>query len=289
VTKYPKITIVTPNLNGVKYLEETIRSVVNQNYPNTEYILIDGGSTDGSVEIIRKYEAHITYWESNPDKGLYHALQKGFEKSTGEIMGWINSDDMLSVNSLFSIAEIFSCSTKINWIQGYPTVIDDQNRMVYQRPPVFSKLGFYLKDYKDGRFIQQESTFWTRSLWNQAGGFVSQEYKFAGDFELWIRFFNYSCLFVTSAILGSFRMRNDGQLSVLNYRNYLAECDQIIDMYLKNLSQQELKDIKRIRQKTVPLLRLYPGFNNHLMKLINPPGQVNFNFSTYCFTLNDCK
>ena len=99
---YPKISIVTPNYNGVKYLEQTIVSVLNQNYPNLEYIIIDGGSTDGSVEIIKKYESKLSYWVSEPDMGLYHAIQKGFEKSTGEIMAWINSDDMY-VKGSFSI------------------------------------------------------------------------------------------------------------------------------------------------------------------------------------------
>ena len=283
---YPRISIVTPNLNGARYLEYTISSVINQKYPNLEYIVIDGGSTDGSIEIIEKYKNFLAYWETKPDNGLYHALQKGFDKSNGEIMGWINSDDILTANSLFSIAEIFSCSSKISWIQGYPTVIDDQNRIIYQRPPVFSKLCFYLKDYRDGRFIQQESTFWTRTLWNQAGSYISQEYKFAGDFELWIRFFNYSCLFVTSAILGSFRMRNDGQLSVLNYRNYLAECDRIIDMNKKYLSEKEKRAIKHIQK-----LRKLQNFLSPLCKLLcctpskltTTHSQINFNFNTYKF------
>jgi glycosyltransferase involved in cell wall biosynthesis len=285
---YPKISIVTPNLNGIKYLEHTILSVVSQNYPNLEYIVMDGGSTDGSVELIRKYENQIAFWESKPDQGLYDALQQGFARSTGEIMGWINSDDILCFNSLFSVAEIFSNNAEINWIQGYPTVIDDQNRMVYQRPPVFSKLCHYLKDYKDGRFIQQESTFWTRSLWNQAGGFISQEYKFAGDFELWIRFFNHSQIFITSAVLGSFRMRKEGQLSVLNYQNYLSECDQIIDKNEKCLSENEKRAIKHIQKLRKiqnflsPLTKLL-CVNCITSKLLTAHKQINFNFDTYRF------
>ena len=84
--KYPKISIVTPVFNQVQYLEQTILSIITQDYPNLEYIIIDGGSTDGTVDLIRKYEAHLTYWVSEPDNGMYHAIQKGFEHSTGEIM-----------------------------------------------------------------------------------------------------------------------------------------------------------------------------------------------------------
>ena len=226
---YPKISIVTPNLNGEAFLEDTILSVIGQQYPNLEYIVIDGGSTDRSLEIIRKYKDFITCWESTTDNGLYHAIQKGFEKSTGEIMGWINSDDILCYNSLFSVAEIFSLDGRIDWVQGHPTVIDDNNRIVYQRPPVFSWQHFFTKAYNDGRFIQQESTFWSRKLWNKAGGYISRDYKFAGDFELWIRFFDHAPLFVTEAVLGAFRMRSNGQLSRENYSYYLDECDDIIN------------------------------------------------------------
>ena len=101
---YPKITVVTPNYNYGHYLEETIRSVLLQGYPNLEYIIIDGGSTDNSVEIIKKYESYVTYWESKPDRGQTHAINKGLERATGEIFNWINSDDILMPGALLAIA-----------------------------------------------------------------------------------------------------------------------------------------------------------------------------------------
>jgi len=204
-------------------------SVIGQNYPNLEYIVIDGESSDNSVEIIKRHAAKIAFWESTPDNGLYHALQKGFEKSTGEIMGWINSDDILLPGSLFSIAEIFTLSEEIEWIQGHPVVIDDKDRFVYQRPPVYEVEHFLSKKYHDGRFIQQESTFWKRSLWGKAGGYISREYSYAGDFELWMRFLQSAPMFLSSAMLGAFRTRSAGQISKSNFLDYLTECDDIID------------------------------------------------------------
>ena len=164
---YPKISIVTPSYNQAKYLEQTILSILDQNYPNLEYIIIDGGSTDGSVDIIKKYEYRLAYWVSETDKGLYHALQKGFERTTGEIMGWLNSDDMLHRNALFTIAEILSLEN-VKWIQGIPTFYDEYGRCIMAEPLKFwSKFQFWQGDFQ---WIQQESTYWHRDLWEKAGG-----------------------------------------------------------------------------------------------------------------------
>src|SRR5688500_12554741 len=137
-----------------------MRSILDQNYPNLEYIIIDGGSTDGTVDLIRKYEKYLAYWVTEKDNGLYHALDKGFSRSTGEVMGWLNSDDILHRQSLYVIADIFSNHTNVKWLQGYPTVIDDIGRIVYHRKQRSSKFSFYLKRYHDGVFVQQESTYW---------------------------------------------------------------------------------------------------------------------------------
>src|SRR5687768_9471367 len=190
--EFPKISIITPCFNQVEYIEECVLSILGQNYPNLEYIIIDGGSTDGTVEVIKKYESQLKYWVSEKDNGLYDALGKGFSHSTGDIMGWLNSDDILHRQSLYVVADIFSNHEQVKWLQGYPTVIDDNGRVIYHRNPRYSKFAFYLKKYHDGVFIQQESTYWSRSLWNAAGERISDAYKYAGDFELWMRFFQHA-------------------------------------------------------------------------------------------------
>jgi glycosyltransferase involved in cell wall biosynthesis len=247
LSNYPKISIVTPNFNGSKFLEETILSVISQGYPNLEYIIIDGCSTDESIDIIKKYENNIISWISEPDNGMYDAIQKGFERCTGEILGWINSDDVLQKKSLYTIADIFTNNTQIKWVQGYPTVIDEIGRIVYHRPPRFSKYEFYLKDFHDGIFIQQESTFWTRDLWIKSGGSFSNKYKYAGDFDLWMKFFRVADLYCTNSILGSFRSHSFGQISKNLYNLYIQECDQIISEAVTELSDNEKKILRKLQ------------------------------------------
>lgn len=123
---FPKISVITPSFNQGTYLEETIQSVLNQKYPNLEYIIIDGGSTDNSVEIIKKYQDHLTYWISEKDSGQSEAINKGFEIATGEIITWINSDDLLLADVLLKIASLFmECDENIGVIHGGTIIFDN--------------------------------------------------------------------------------------------------------------------------------------------------------------------
>jgi cellulose synthase/poly-beta-1,6-N-acetylglucosamine synthase-like glycosyltransferase len=106
--EWPRITLITPVFNGVRFLEETIRSIVYQGYPNLEYIVVDGGSTDGTVDIIRKYQKHISWWASTRDNGVYDALNNGFAQATGNIMGWLNASDLLHTSGLFVVGSVFA-------------------------------------------------------------------------------------------------------------------------------------------------------------------------------------
>ena len=235
IKKFPKITVVTPNFNQGAFLERTILSVLNQNYPNLEYIIMDGGSTDKSVEIIKQYQDRLTFWESKQDKGMYDAINKGFKISTGDIMCWINSDDILWKNSLNYVASIFHEQSSVQWIQGLPSVIDENDELIYQRPQVFSKWFFYLKKYEDSfMFIQQESTFWSRKLWLKSGGKMNLNFQLASDFDLWLRFFRYEKLYSSHQQLGAFRKRVNQKSS--NTKLYLEEANSSINENKTHLS-----------------------------------------------------
>ena len=278
--QYPKISVVTACFNQAAYIEECILSVVGQQYPNLEYIIIDGGSTDGTVDIIKKYEQHIAYWISEKDNGLYDALHRGFQKATGEIMGWINSDDFLIKRSLYSVADIFSNNQQVDWVQGHPCVADESGRIVFQRPQRSSKYSFYLKEYHDGIFIQQESTYWRSRLWEKAGMSISRDYLYAGDFELWMRFYKYAEQYTTPALIGAFRMRKD-QISEKNYKLYLQECDSIIEKYAKELTTAELSVLRKMtgagKKNVMSFLLRRLGVKNAFDKSLNKiPLAVNY-------------
>ena len=230
---YPRITIVTPNLNGDKYIEKTICSVLSQQYPNLEYIVIDGGSNDKSMDIICKFERYITFFVSEPDRGHAHALNKGFSRATGEVMGWINSDDLLLDRSLWTIADVFTKFSDVDWItSARPSVCDESGCITVLNYEGFSKRFFKRGGYSGQAYsttwIQQESTFWRRSLWNRAGGQLDEALSLAVDFELWNRFFHFTKPASVVVPLGCFRV-HVGQRSTAQYDRYCAEALSCID------------------------------------------------------------
>jgi glycosyltransferase involved in cell wall biosynthesis len=221
---WPKISIVTPSYNQGQYIEETIRSVLLQDYPNLEYIVIDGGSTDGSVELVRKYSSQLAYWASEPDTGHGNALNKGFRRTTGDIMAWINSDDKYLPWTFSVVAEIFSTCKNVNWIMGCPSSWDSAGRQVEVTPTCRNLYDFLLGRYA---WIQQESVFWRRSLWDKAGGRINEDYRFMVDGELWCRFFLHDDLWHVNCVLGGYR-RHSSNRAVLSSREVTCEMERAI-------------------------------------------------------------
>jgi len=206
---WPKISVVTPSYNQGKFIEDTIRSVVMQGYPNLEYIIIDGGSTDNTVDIIKKYSNEITYWVSEKDNGQTQAINKGFEKSTGTILAYLNSDDVYQPYTFRTVAGLFSKFKEINWLTGYKTHLNDGHLV---SPTWNETVAYDQKFYRKGLHLhnllgwnQQPSTFWSRELFNRVGGKFNESINLNMDINLWIRFSEYERLYFVSTILGLMR------------------------------------------------------------------------------------
>lgn len=220
----PKISIVTPSYNQGRFLEQTILSILSQNYPNLEYVIIDGGSTDNSLEIIKKYQKYFAYWESKPDRGQSHAINKGFAKTDGEIMAWLNSDDVLQPGSLQLVGSIFAQLDEIKWLTSLPATINEQGSQLYlAQPPLyvrpFIKKGWYTKKFLG--FIMQEGTFWRRSLWDKSGGKLA-EVPYSMDMKLWQSFAKYTRPYVVETNLAAYRL-NPARKNNDSHQKYYQE------------------------------------------------------------------
>lgn len=254
--EWPRITLVTAVRNGERYIEETIRSVVNQGYPNLEYIVADGASADGTIDVIRKYEPHLSRWASQPDNGVYEGLNRGYAHSTGEIMGWLNASDLLHTNALFVVGSVFAAFPEVEWITGRPTRFNQAGLTVDIRPPArWSRYRFLAGA---NQYIQQESTFWRRSLWERAGGYIDASRRDVGDFELWVRFFRYAQLYSVDALIGGYRSHDDAITAAAGTELYQQGCEEIIERELDTLRQSRaIRAFRRVHRavKRIPKVR----------------------------------
>jgi glycosyltransferase involved in cell wall biosynthesis len=226
--QWPKISIVTPSYNQGQFLEETIRSVLLQNYPNLEYIIMDGGSTDNSVEIIKKYEKLIAYWVSESDTGQSNALNKGFRKATGSITAWLNSDDLYEIESLKKVGNLFAARNDVDIIYGDGMVIDEDG--------AFLEIGKskFINDHDDlGNFfpnrVFQPSLFFRKKMLDDIG-FLDENLHYAMDVDFWIRAFPGHKAFYTENILSRFRLHQYGKTTAFSIK-FLHEELLLISRY----------------------------------------------------------
>jgi glycosyltransferase involved in cell wall biosynthesis len=231
--KWPKISIVTPSFNQGQYLESTIDSVLSQDYPNLEYIIIDGGSNDNSLEIIKKYASYLHFWCSKPDHGHYFAINEGFAKASGDIFAWLNSDDMYCANALKTVGTIFANFPNLAWLTTMKQLVFDNDGCCKSVKciPGFSRQAFldglyFTRKFFGLGFIQQESTFWRRQLWEKAGK-IRTNFTLAGDFDLWARFFLYENLYGVDQPLGGFRIHTKNRSRQITA--YIHEAKQSLE------------------------------------------------------------
>lgn len=228
---WPRITIVTPNFNYGHMIERTMRSVLQQRYPALEYIVVDDGSTDASVDVIRRYADRLAHWSHRPNQGQYASVNEGFRRGTGEVMAWLDSDDVYLPWTLWCVARIFAQLPEVQWITGHPVVFQDGvMHHVQKRRPFPREL------IRAGRFhgtpgglgwIPQEHMFWRRSLWERAGELRTQ-LTVGADYDMNVRFAEHAELYVTSTVLGGFSARPGLNRGTLERPQYVVDIRGVI-------------------------------------------------------------
>lgn len=220
----PLISIVIPSYNQGQYIEETIRSVLDQNYPRLELFVIDGGSTDNTLDVIGDYEQHLTAWVSEADDGQAHAINKGFSMASGDILAWLNSDDVFLGSCLWKVVRSFVRNPDLDVIYGHRIIIDDKGRdvgkwiMPAHRDSILS--------YAD--FVPQETLFWRSQIWRKAGAGLDENFQFALDWDLLLRFVAAGARFERiNSFTGGFRRHASQKTLVDIDQNGFDEMDRL--------------------------------------------------------------
>lgn len=209
MSEFPRITIVTPSFNQAAFLERTILSVLEQGYPNLEYIIVDGGSSDGSVDIIRKYSDKLAWWVSEPDGGQTDAINKGLQRATGEWVAWQNSDDIYYPGVFHDLAAVAARMPRVGLIIGDMMLIDEYDRPLrdirYVTPSYASLLA-------EGMVLTNQAAFWRRHLLEEIG-FMAEELHYAFDYEWFLRLTRHTKSFHVAKIWGALRLHSETKTS----------------------------------------------------------------------------
>jgi len=254
-TPWPKVSIVTPSYNQAEFIEETIRSVLLQNYPDIEYIVIDGGSTDGSVDIIRKYEPWLSYWTSEPDRGQSHAINKGWRRSNGDVVAWLNSDDLYEASAIHKIVEFFQSNDDVDMVYGDCLVIDEKGRLEGSSPSMeFSLEALVCNQW----FISQPATFLRRRVLDEVG-LINEKLNLVMDWEFWLRIalkeFKISYFPET---LASYRKYKNAKTSALSVKSGEEKIQVLNNIYNNHIPS----NIKPYRKKAYGYVHRWAGNAN---------------------------
>jgi glycosyltransferase involved in cell wall biosynthesis len=210
----PLVSIVTPSYNHAHFLEETIRSVLDQDYPKIEYIIVDGGSADGSPEIIHSYEAHLAWWVSEPDQGQTDAINKGFLRANGEIFAWLNSDDTYQPGAIREAAAYLQSHPEVGMVYGDAHFIDEHGQVTGRFP---ARQTNYHRLRRGFVHIPQQASFFRADLWREVGP-LDPSFYFAMDYDLWVRLAKISQLQYLPRPWANFRLHPSAKTNMADER-----------------------------------------------------------------------
>ena len=246
-SRWPKISIVTPSFQQGSFIERTIKSVLDQKYPDLEYIVQDGASNDETIQVLQKYEDKLTGWKSMPDKGQSEAINLGMRQTTGEIMAWLNSDDILLPGSIPYVAKYFEEHPNVDVVYGHRILIDDYDQEIGRWIlPAHDNAVLSWADY-----VPQETLFWRRHIWEKVGSQIDESFRFAMDWDLILRFRDAGARFVRiPRFLGAFRIHEAQKTSAVMHKIGLLEMDR-----LRERCHGKYVDTNRVSENIRPYMR----------------------------------
>lgn len=203
----PVVTIVTPSYNQAQFLEQTIQSVLSQDYPRLEYIIVDGGSGDGSLEIIRRYADQLAWWVSEPDRGQTDAINKGFAHAGGDILAWLNSDDTYLPGAISEAVNFLQANPEVGMVYGDADLIDERGKVIGRFP---ARQTDYQRLRRGYVHIPQQAAFFRADLWKRVGP-LDPSFYFAMDFDLWVRLAKIAPLKYHPRRWASFRLHGEAK------------------------------------------------------------------------------
>ena len=207
MTSLPLVSIVTPSFNQASFLEETILSVLEQDYPHIEYLIVDGGSQDGSPEIIRRYADRLAWWVSEPDQGQTDAINKGFARAKGEILAWLNSDDAYLPHAVAEAVEFLQSHPEVGMVYGDANLVDENGAILGRFP---ARQTDYRRLRRGYVHIPQQASFFRASLWQKVGP-LDPTFYFAMDYDLWVRISRVAALHYHPRTWANFRLHPGGK------------------------------------------------------------------------------
>ncbi|MFN2215893.1 MAG: glycosyltransferase family 2 protein [Anaerolineales bacterium] len=208
------VSIITPSFNQADFLEATIQSVLDQDYQELEYVIVDGGSTDGSLEIIKKYADKLAFWVSEKDMGQTDAINKGFARAKGDVLAWLNSDDTYQPGAISAAVKILQKNPEAGLVYGDANYIDEKGKVIGRFPAAQTDLKRLRRGYVH---IPQQSAFFRADLWKQVGP-LDPSFFFAMDYDLWVRIASKSPLIYKPQVWANFRLHSHGKTVVADDR-----------------------------------------------------------------------
>lgn len=282
----PRISIVTPNYNYGALIERTMQSVLQQSYPDLEYVVIDDGSTDQSVEIIQRHQSQLKYWTHRPNRGQYESVNEGFTHTTGEVMAWLDSDDVYLPWTLWCVGAIFAHFPEVHWLVGQSVVMQDgvihRVRDLKPFPQALIRAGLFHGGPGGLGWISQENMFWRRSLWNKAGP-LRTSLRVGADYDMNIRFAQHAELYVASTVLGGFNMRFGQNRSTVEWSGYMQDIQKVLGEGAAAGPKSRVPKRVRLYQR-VRRLRGVRGIVRHALRLSRFQGPLlwwNFRTGAY--------